>query len=88
MEDEGKYRKSIGAAEKCSLGKKRCGVIPFHRHFTNPFYFTSPYPFTHPAMAAIPKHRQLPDKENKLFRELLVRAATTLHTHCMLRYLP
>lgn len=29
-------------------------------------------------MAAIPKHRQLPDKENKLFRELLVRATTTL----------
>lgn len=59
---------------------EREDAASFHStwHFTNSFHFASPYPFPHPAMAAIPKHRQLPDKESKLFRELLVRATTML----------
>lgn len=31
-------------------------------------------------MSAIPKHRQLPDKESKLFKELLVRVVSALQT--------
>lgn len=33
QEGKAKYTKSVAVAEKCSFGKRRCGVIPFHSLF-------------------------------------------------------
>lgn len=77
-EGKAKYTKSVAVAEKCGFGREDAASFHFTRYFINSFHLPSPYLLTHLAMAAIPKHRQLPDKENKLFRELLVRATTTL----------